>query len=186
MNAGHYQRSKPYLRVLRGYDPNEPQTRTRSAPIKDGITILSGQVIALEWDADAAIYVWNVADRATAEHLLQTPHFALQDSTDKDVVAAGLLTGLSSSGQFELQTGFYSTAGSPALSEGTPVTYGTSGTAGKVETCAFGDGPTKPVIGVLSGGMYAGPLSLAGTCSEASDVNVVQLNTQFNPRNASS
>ena len=184
MTYGHYQRSKPYLRVLRGYDPNEPRTRTRSAPIKDGVTILSGQVICLEWDSSSGQHVWNVADRAVAEHLAGTPHFALQDGLDKDVVSSGLLTGLSCSGQFELQTGYYSTAGAPALSEGIPVTYGTGANVGKVETCAFGDGATKPVIGVLSGNMHAGPISLAGVCSEASNTNMVQLQTQYVAVNA--
>lgn len=186
MNYGHYQRSKPYMRVLRGYDPQETTTRAISAPVKDGQTIKSGQVIVQEWVTDE--FQWVLADRDISAHLLQVPHFALRDDDDTDVAAAGRLPGLSCSGQFEIQTGYYVAVGvsSEPATVGACVTFGGTANAGSVQAVARGAGATLPVIGILSGAHHAGPIDLSGELSEASNCNVFQLNTHYDPRNASS
>ena len=175
------------MRVLQGYDPNEPQTRSRSAPVKSGVSIKSGNVIVLEYNSSTAVWEWTLADRATSAHLKQVPHFALQDDTDAEVTAAGLLTGLSCSGQFEIQTGYFvtPTSGEP-LTNGAALTFGTSSNVGKIEAVLRGDGPTTPIIGFISGAHNAGAIDLTGQCSEATSNTMVQFTTSYDPRNAAS
>lgn len=52
---GTIKRAKSRVRVLRGYNPNEPFTRTASFPVHQtlGVTdvLLSGQVIYALWNA---------------------------------------------------------------------------------------------------------------------------------------
>ena len=87
---------------LRDFDPNEPRTRTASYPVPSDVTIKSGQVIYVLWDAGAARYEWQFGCVAGA-----FPHVALQDLADEDVIEADSLVGLSCSGQFELATGYF-------------------------------------------------------------------------------
>lgn len=183
MQYGYVQRTKPVMVIRKGWNPQETLTRGfRSAPVKSGVTIKSGQVIALELvDGE---YVWNLADRDNTDHLAQVPHFAQQDSDTTDVRASGQLTGVSSAGQFEIQTGFYVT-GTVPLNSGAVLTI-SSATAGSVETCARGDGPTKPIVGILTKEHVAGPISLVGQDSSATDLNVIRFDTHYDPRNAAS
>lgn len=186
-SSGVFLRAKPYLRVLQGFDPNEPQTRSRSAPVKSGVTVVSGNVIVLEYVSANAQWEWVLADRAEAAHRKQVPHFALQDATDSDVAAAGQLTGLSCSGQFELQTGYFVTpSGGEPLTNGAALSYGTGANVGKVEAVLRGAGPTIPVVGFISGAHNAGAIDLTGQCSEATSNTVVQLTTTYDAANAAS
>ena len=189
-NYGTYARSKPRVQILKGWDPNEPRTRTRSAPVKSGVTVLSGEILALEWVSADSEWQWVLADRSNAEHRKQAPYIAQDDSVDPDVRASGQLVGLSCSGQFEVQTAYYVTpgGGDQPLPAGIALTYGDGADAGKVETTARGAGPTVPVIGVISGAHHAGPISLVGVNSEAdaADLNVVQWETHYDSQNAAS
>jgi hypothetical protein len=96
MNIGTYQRTAPRVNVLRGFAGNEPQSRTYAAPVTAGVTILSGQLISL---ANGA---WVLGVAAGRE-----PFIAFADSTDTDVISAGLLVGLSCAGQFDIETPWF-------------------------------------------------------------------------------
>jgi hypothetical protein len=103
MTTGTITRTYPRVRVLRGYNPNEPHTLTRSLPVASGVTILSGQFISPWWNSSASEYQWKLGlDGATTEGFI-----ALKDSADTDVQSAGTLPALSCAGQFEIQTAFY-------------------------------------------------------------------------------
>lgn len=105
MTTGTITRSAPRVRVLRGYNPNEPHTLTRALPVKTGVTIKSGQFISPWWNATTSEYNWVLGlDGATTEGFI-----ALKDSTDTDVASAGTLPALSCAGQFEIQTPFFKT-----------------------------------------------------------------------------
>jgi len=186
---GIVQRLHPYLIPISGYNPLEPQTRITSVPVQAGVTIKSGQIIVPSVDTDGITVVWVLADSGTSAHLKAEPHVALQDSTDYDVVAAGnVLTGLSCSGQFEIQTGYYVApgGGGAPITNGTVLSFGTGATAGSLTTVLRGAGPTVPVIGIVSGACVAGPIDLTGINSEATNLSVVQWRTHYDSQNAAS
>lgn len=205
---GTIQRNYPKLEVLRGFDPNEPRTRQISYPISATSTngtngvIMSGQVISLWYNSTLNREEW-VLGVATAG---ATPHLALQDWNDSDVVESGVLTGLSCSGQFELQTGYFdgnagllfSNGSGVAASSGTPVANGaynpdvplTFSTViyGNITTTTLGSG--VPLIGFAS--RTRGPLNLNGPGSNGYAINsnvlpannyAVSFNTQYDGRN---
>jgi len=103
MNIGIYTRAYPRVRVLRGWNPNEPQTLTQSLPVADGVTILSGQAISPKWNSVTSQNEWVLGLDSGATTL----YVAVKDSADLDVVSAGTLPALSCAGKFELQTAFY-------------------------------------------------------------------------------
>jgi hypothetical protein len=105
MNIGIQTRAYPRVRVLRGWNPNEPQTLTQSLPVATGVTILSGQVISPKWNATLSQNEWVLGLDAAA----LTLYVAVKDSADLDVVSAGTLPALSCAGKFEIQTAFYKT-----------------------------------------------------------------------------
>lgn len=125
-NYGTEQRSKPRLIVLRGWDPNNPAYRHVSAPVASGATIKSGQLIGLRNNSSVREFDLGLA-AAT-----DVAFFAMQDSDDFDVVASGVLTGLNSADQHEIQTPYY-TAGTYLLNDN--LTYD-SGTPGNVKVAA--------------------------------------------------
>lgn len=113
--AVRVQRTKPRVTVLRGYSPNAPHAKTQSAPVSSGVTIYSGQVVSLSYVSGNADYEWVLG--CSGGHI---PYIALQDSADYDVVSANSLVGLSMLGDFEIQTGYFSTG---TYNVDTPVTY---------------------------------------------------------------
>ena len=167
---GTIKRTYPKITVLRGFDPNEPRTRQISFPVASGVTILSGQVISLAWNGTN--YNWVLGCTGT-----NTPHFALQDSVDADVIAAGKLTGLSCSGQYEIQMGFYSAG---TYNVDVPLTF--DGTTGNVVPTTWGS--TLPVLGVVS--RNHGDISLQGIDSSVVPASnrVIAFNTLFDAHNA--
>jgi hypothetical protein len=102
MPTGTIKRTKPRLRVLRGYPGNEPTGLTASAPVKDGVTIKSGQVIQLTWNNSKTRYEWELGCSGT-----KVPYVAEKDSTDEDVIEADSLTGLSCLGKYELEVAYF-------------------------------------------------------------------------------
>jgi hypothetical protein len=88
---------KPRVNVLRGYAGNEPQSITRSAPIKSGEVIWSGMAIALE----AGEWIKGVSGTGTSTG---PTYVAYHDHNDTDVAASGKLMAFSSLGSFELET----------------------------------------------------------------------------------
>jgi hypothetical protein len=142
------------MTVLRGFDPNEPYTRTSTAPVASGVTIYSGQVIYLLWSSGDSQYEWNLGCVAGS-----TPHLALQSSADEDVIEAGNLVGLDCSGQFEVQMAFFDTGGGQTYNVDVLLTY--DGTTGNVKPTTIGSG--LPIMGVVS--RIRGPKDLAGVLS---------------------
>jgi hypothetical protein len=132
-------RTKPRLEILRGNEPTLPKHLTRTAPVKSGVTIVSGQVISLEWQAGVEEYHWVLGGAAGA-----IPHIAVQDSVDFDVLEAGGLTGLSCLGPFEVQTAFYKSA--ETYNQDTLLTY--DSTTGDVKPTTAGS--EAPIIGVIT------------------------------------
>ncbi len=168
--------------VRKGWNPLEPMRGNRSLPIKSSVTITSGQVIVPEWNGTTLQWEWNIADYSNSAHKTQVAHFAMQDSTFKDVVAAGKLTGVASTGQFEIQTGFYVASDVANFTGGTPVTCGSSGDAGNVKSTTWGSG--SPVIGIFTPDHHAGVIDLTGLKSEATDLTVVRFDTHWDQQNA--
>lgn len=130
---GTQQRSgKPSLEVLRGFDPNEPFTQTATHPVKDGVTVLSGQLIVLEAEVTSPTgYQWIVCPIDFADGAV---YIAEKDSTAEDVVSAGNLPGLSCAGQFEFESAYFDGTASD-YDEGEYLTPSTA-TAGNVMECA--------------------------------------------------
>lgn len=189
MLYGHYQRTKPMMVVRRNWNPQESSRGgQKSLPIKSGVLPMSGQCIVPEWVSANSRFEWVLADRSVSAHRAEVPCFAQQDYDTADVRGSGLLTGLPCSSDYELQTGYYSTVGDVPLTSGTPLTYGqaSDSNAGSVVPCARGGGPTVPVVGYLTVDHHAGPVSLVGEHSGATDLNVVRFNTKYDPQNAAS
>jgi len=136
---GQVYRTNPRVTVLRGYDPNEPTTLTQHAPVQEGITIESGQVISLSWNAVKGVDEWVLG---CAPGVL--PYIALQDynemigstgiGRDEDVIEAGKLTGLSCAGDFEIETAHFDSEGTYNVD--TPLTF--DGVTGDVTVGTLG------------------------------------------------
>jgi len=158
---GTYKRVKPRVRVLRGFNPQEPFTLSQGAPVASGVTILSGQVISLAWNAAASQYEWVLGVPAAA--VGATPYISLNDSIDYDVVEAGKLPGLSSAGQFEIQTPHFKSADANGFVVDAPVTY--DGETGNIKLwVAPVEGVAgAPIIGFVT--RHNGPVTLSSVGS---------------------
>lgn len=131
---GHLKRDYPIMEILRGWNPNEPFTRTAAYPVASGVTIYSGMLIYPKWDNTNNRVEWNIADKdVTGIHNLPI-YLAQDDSAKEDVIEAGNLVGLSCAGQFEVQTCWYTA--SVNYNEGT---YLTVGDDGKVKPVTLAD-----------------------------------------------
>lgn len=139
MNYGTVQRTKPRVAVLRGFDPNEPTTRQRSLPVKDGVTIKSGQVISPAFNATTSRLEWVLGKDASASQVF----IALPDSTDTDVQSADLLVGLPCSGQFVIETAYFKSG--DTYSDGAYLTA--DGVTGDLKITARESG--EPIYGIV-------------------------------------
>jgi hypothetical protein len=92
---------------------------------------------------------WVLGCAAGAE-----PYIAFADSTDTDVISAGLLVGLSCAGQFEIETAYFDNT--QAYVEGSPLIAGTSGSTPAAST----------TNAAIQNGAFLGNLTL-GTLSTA-------------------
>jgi len=168
-----YKRQYPRVEVLRGFDPNEPFTRTVAAPVKSGVTILSGQVISLLWNGTTLQYEW-ILGVDTGNNAGATPHIALSDSADYDVLEAGNLNGLSCAGQFEIETAFFKA--NDTYNIDVPLTY--DGVTGNVKaTTVAGDAAGAPILGFVT--RNHGLKSLVGINSNCVHTDVISFNTKF-------
>jgi hypothetical protein len=122
-----------------------PTTLTQTARPKAGVTILSGMAVVLKWNATDSVYEWDLADRVDVLSAKRTVYIAYQDSTDMDVRDGGL-TGLSSSGDFEIQTAFFDESGGKVYPVDTILTVGTVATAGYFTVAAS----THPIVGKVT------------------------------------
>ena len=172
--VGFYQRTKPYVRISRGDDPNNPSYLSEDAPVKEGEVIKSGMVISLEFISANERYEWTkgwVAGRV--------PHIARQDSASPDVLEAGKLTGLSTAGKFRIVTGYYKTDAADPYYAGSAVVP--DGTTGNLTTSNGAAGAA--VMGYLSNGMR-GPRDVSAENNEALESLVVEFDTNWSPQAA--
>jgi len=145
---GTQQRAKPRLRVMRGWDPNVPNSLTRRAPIAEGVTVQSGQVVSLKFQNSQEEFILGV------DSVTDVPFFAVQDSDDFDVIASGGLTGLSCLDNLELQTPFFKA--SPTPSYGSIVPLAADGVTGDVTTHDGND--ARAILGYTS--RFNGPVDI--------------------------
>jgi hypothetical protein len=161
------------LEVLRGFNPNEPQTFTQAYPVGAGVTILSGQVVYALWNGTTLQYEWQLGWVAGA-----VPYFALNDSTDEDVIETGNLVALSCSGKFELQTAFFKTG--DTFNADVPLTP--DGVTGNVKaTTVGGSAASAPIVGFVT--RNHGLKSLVGVNSNVTNTNVISFATSWQPSN---
>lgn len=170
--TGFYQRSKPYVQIVRGDDPNNPGYISETAPVKDGEVIMSGMVISLEYVVANERYEWVKGWTAGT-----VPHIARQDYISPDVLEAGVLTGLSCAGKFRIRTGYYKTGASIAYNAGTAVVP--DGTTGNLTTS---DGTAgSAVMGYLTK-LMRGPYDVSAENNEAENSLIVEFDTNWSPQ----
>lgn len=187
---GQLKRTNARVEVLRGYNPNEPQTLTQSHPVASGVTVKSGQVVYLKWNSTAARYEWKLGCEDG-----KVPYIALQDwdtsgttglgsfGYDPDVIEAGKLTGLSCAGKFEIQTPYFYASDTYPMdapltyvpNNGSDVATG-SGALGSLRRAAAGE----PVVGYVSrtSGQNS-PTDLSGVNSHVTNKDVITFTTNF-------
>ncbi len=122
-------RTKPRVQILRGWDLVSTSTLHQVHAVKAGEAIKSGMVISREWVSGNNRYEWVkgcVNGRA--------PFIAFQDATEADVVATEGLTGISISGDYEIQTGYFKTG--QTYNADTLLTY--DGVTGQVKPATEG------------------------------------------------
>ena len=107
-----WKRSRRRLYIIRNDGARQTDIPSDAVfPVKEGVEILSGDLIYPEQDASSGAIVWNkvklgtapynwnttATDNATAGSAAPIPvvYLALNDSTDPDVIESGLLTGIS-------------------------------------------------------------------------------------------
>jgi len=169
---GTVQRQKPRIRVYRGYDPMNPSKLSRTAPVKDGVTIQSGQAIGLEWDATSASYQWALWLPA-----LGIPYIAYGESTDPDVRDAEALKGLSPLDTYDLHTAHFDAVPASTLPYNEGQAVGPSeDVPGNWTTIVADSG--APIVGYCGAGMR-GPIDIAGEDSSAVITDVVRFVTRY-------
>lgn len=164
--SGYIKRQYPRVEVLRGFNPNEPQTFTQAYPVKAQEVILSGQVISAGWNAANLQYEWEKGWQAS-----RTPYIALNDATDEDVLEAGNLVALSCLGKFEIETAFFDDQ--DTYNEGVPVSP--DGTSGDLKVATGGNG--IPILGYVT--RIRGPKSLVGLNSNVVNTEVICFSTAY-------
>ena len=102
-NKGTIKRDKPVLQILRGNAAGESSMLSASHPVAGAAEVLSGMVIHPAWNSTTGIYEWLLGMGTTNGDA----YFATADCDSYDVQSSGKLTGLSSSGGYELATGYY-------------------------------------------------------------------------------
>lgn len=184
---------KPRIEVLRGFNPQEPHTRTHSLPVADGEIIRSGMAVIPVYNAVEDRHEWQLPTSAELSAQTQV-YFAYNHSADEDVIEAGTLPALSSTGQFEIETGYFiesddGVAGTyDAFEVGSRLTVCDETSANAAAGLAAGSlkgyirlvssvDADVPVVGRLT--RQRGFKSLAGIHSNAQDLNVVSLYTDY-------
>lgn len=159
MTYGTYQRTAPRANVLRGYWGNEPFSRTYSAPVTAGVTILSGQLISLS----SGSWVLGVAQGLE-------PYIAFADSTDTDVTSSGLLLGLSCAGQFEIETPWFDNTVTYVESSPLKAATGGSSTANVA--------PGTAALGAITLGVFSTAEDTIGFASAGGRQDATSINSQ--------
>lgn len=182
---GHLKRSYPILEILKGWNPNEPFTRTAAFPVKDGEVILSGMLLTPVWVNANNRMEWSIADKDTAGIGTAAIYLAQDDYFKEDIIEAGNLVGLSCSGQFEVESAFYKTG--VIYNEGVFLTVGDDGKVAPIT----GTKGTEVIVGQVtrapgnSAATGAGTVntigSVIGRNSGVVNTNVITFNTMYLP-----
>lgn len=157
------QRTAPRLNVLRGYTGNEPFSRTFSAPVTSGVTILSGQLISLSPSG-----TWVLGVLAGKE-----PFIAFADSVDTDVQSSGLLLGLSCAGQFEIETPWFDN--SVAYVESSFLVAATGGSS------VSNTSPGTAALGAITLGVASANADVIGYATNGGRLDATAINSQSAP-----
>jgi hypothetical protein len=177
-SIGVKKRTKPRVRILKGFDPMNPSAPSRTERVKTGETILSVQVISLVFNADDSVYEWIRGwDLVNSKGV---PYIADSDSADFDVVDAEKLKGWDPRTPAVIQTAFWKTG--QTFVEGDELSP--DALTGNLRKKVADDG--YPVIGRHFG---AGPYNIAthasggalvyGEDSSATDGQVIKFTTGF-------
>jgi hypothetical protein len=145
------------MTVHRGYDGNRPTRLSATLPVKDGVTILSGQIMSIARNTTKGINEW-VRGYDAAVSQPNSFYVAFDDSADGDVRAAGNLQGLSVRGQYELSTAH--TKAAENYQAGDELTY--DGVTGNFKTALEGDIVIAHVVKD-----YSSPVDLAASYTPA-------------------
>jgi hypothetical protein len=176
---GYIKRTYPILEVIRGWNPNEPFTRTATYPVKEDELILSGMLITPVWVGANSRLEWTIADKDTAGIDTAAIYLAQDDWFKEDVIESGNLVGLSCAGQFEVESAFFTTG--VAYVEGAFLTVGDDG---KVTLASAGDA-TEVIVGQVTrapGNVGDATFkSLVGTNSGVVNTDVITFNTLYIP-----
>ena len=192
--------------MLRGFNPNEPHQLSQAYPVADGVSVLSGQVISLEADD-----TYEGGHKWVKGWTAGIPYIAINDwvpsvglGSDADVMEAGKLVGLSSAGQFEIQTPFWAKSDGTLQDAGSRGDFVVDAPVGPVATGATGAGSIKvttvgsnvPIMGYVTrhrGAQYLGPTAEAGKSAGnnghnsnavAANLWVVTFQTAYSPNPA--
>lgn len=169
-NAGYVKRTTRRVNVLRGFDGCNPNTFTRTAPIKDSVTVVSGALLALVTDGSGG-FEWDLYDADVVAHRTSIPYIALSDGEDTDVSASGLLPALSCAGKFEIETPLYAAG---TYVENTPIVAGGTATKGTIAAGTVdvnGNIEAGALIGHATRGGYADLNASVADGAPATEVN---------------
>jgi hypothetical protein len=122
MTVGPNITKRARLRLIEHRDPfgNRPTGLSGTFPVNADATILSGQLISVKRNTVTGVNEWVLGyNPATSQG--REIAFAIDDSTDPDVIAAGNLRGLSARGRHDISTPY--TKAGETYQYGTELTY---------------------------------------------------------------
>jgi len=183
------QRAFPRLELLKGAHPDSAVGMRRSLPVAAGLVILSGELLQPKPASNQYGYEWVKAGGASPdEDALPLYYWAADDSNDPDVVSAGILPALSSTGNYEFETAFFDhdDGADPVAA---PVVYGdencyiTPSTvrAGRVTAAAAGDVGSVHILGEVTGGLLDVGGVVPGPSPAFSGVQAAAKNSNVKP-----
>ena len=138
-------RNKPRVNVVRGYGGNETSALSRSLPIKDGVTIRSGQLITTEVVNGEDQWILSKAGGIAAAG---NAYIAYHDGSDPDVVSCGKLLGFDLNGDYHIETGYFD-QGNTAPAQGSALVA--SSTPGSLTVDGSNKDPGGVVLGYVRG-----------------------------------
>ncbi len=151
-----------------------PAQAAFSDPTNTATQVRSGMVISKVWNGTLSRYEWTKGLATGAE-----PFIALEDALEKSVRASSQLPGLSCSGQFTIQSGYFDSVGntSGGVSDGVYLSAfaNTHAQAGELKIAATGE----RIVGEVTDNHHAGLADQTAVNSNAVVCTVVTFNTMF-------
>ncbi len=136
MTVGPNITKRARLRLIEHRDPfgNRPTGLSGTFPVKADATILSGQLISVKRNTVTGVNEWVLGYNPASSQGREIA-FAIDDSTDPDVIAAGNLRGLSARGRHDISTPY--TKAGETYQLGAELTY--DGVTGFLKAAVGGD-----------------------------------------------